>query len=93
MLFSALINIVLDWVLIAHMGQGIFGAALAIGISQVSLIFILLPHFFTKKATIRFVNPFGSYKIILKASFNGASEFVNETSVGITALVFDAHFD
>jgi len=89
MLFSALINIVLDWVLIAHMGQGIFGAALATGISQASFIFILLPHFFTKKATIRFVNPFGSYKIILKASFNGASEFVNETSVGITALIFN----
>jgi len=89
LLFSSLINIVLDYLLIVYLEKGLFGAALATGISQASLIFILLPHFFSKRATIRFVKPLGSFKVILHACFNGASEFVNETSVGITTIIFN----
>jgi Na+-driven multidrug efflux pump len=89
LLFSALINVILDWFLIVYLQKGIFGAALATGISQLALIFILLPHFFSKKATLKFVKPIGSYIQIIKASYNGASEFVNEISVGITTLIFN----
>ncbi|MDD2887441.1 MAG: MATE family efflux transporter [Aliarcobacter sp.] len=89
LLSSALINVVLDWFMIVYLQKGIFGAALATGISQLALIFILLPHFFSKKATLKFVKPIGSYMQIIKASYNGASEFVNEISVGITTLIFN----
>ena len=89
LLFSAVINVILDWFLIVYLQKGIFGAALATGISQLALIFILLPHFFSKKATLKFVKPIGSYIQIIKASYNGASEFVNEISVGITTLIFN----
>lgn len=89
LLLSAVTNVILDWYLIVHLNQGIFGAALATGISQLALIFILLPHFFSKKATLKFVKPIGSYIQIIKAAGNGASEFVNETSVGITTLIFN----
>ena len=89
LLFSAVINVILDWFLIVYLQKGIFGAALATGISQLALIFILLPHFFSKKATLKFVKPIGSYIQILKASYNGASEFINEISVGITTLIFN----
>ena len=89
LLSSALINVILDWFLIVYLQKGIFGAALATGISQLALIFILLPHFFSKKATLKFVKPIGSYIQIIKASYNGASEFVNEISVGITTLIFN----
>jgi Na+-driven multidrug efflux pump len=89
LLSSAFINVVLDWFMIVYLQKGIFGAALATGISQLALIFILLPHFFSKKATLKFVKPIGSYIQILKASYNGASEFVNEISVGITTLIFN----
>ena len=89
LLFSALINVILDWFLIVYLQKGIFGAALATGISQLALIFILLPHFFSKKATLKFVKLIGSYIQIIKASYNGASEFVNEISVGITTLIFN----
>jgi putative MATE family efflux protein len=89
LLLSALINIVLDWYLIVHLEQGVLGAALATGISQMALILVLLPHFFSKKANIRFVKPIGSWFAIIKAGFNGASEFVNETSVGITTVIFN----
>ena len=89
LLFSAVINVILDWFLIVYLQKGIFGAALATGISQQALIFILLTHFFSKKSTLKFVKPIGSYIQILKASYNGASEFINEISVGITTLIFN----
>ncbi len=89
LLLSAIINIILDWFLIVYLDKGIFGAALATGISQLALIFILLPHFFSKKATLKFVKPIGNYFQIVKAAGNGASDFVNETSVGITTLIFN----
>ena len=89
LLSSGVINVVLDWFLIVYLEKGIFGAALATGISELALIFILLPHFFSKKATLKFVKPIGSYIEIMKAAYNGASEFINEMSVGITILIFN----
>ncbi len=89
LLSSGVINVVLDWFLIVYLEKGIFGAALATGISELALIFILLPHFFSKKATLKFVKPIGSYIEIVKAAYNGASEFINEMSVGITILIFN----
>jgi len=89
LLSSAVINVILDWFMIVYLQKGIFGAALATGISQLALLFILLPHFFSKKATFEFVKPIGSYMQIIKASYNGVSEFVNEISVGITTLIFN----
>lgn len=89
LLLSALINVILDWFMIVYLQKGIFGAALATGISQLTLLIILLPHFFSKKATLKFVKPIGSYIQIIKASYNGASEFVNEISIGITTLIFN----
>jgi len=89
LLLSAVLNVILDWIFIAYLDKGIFGAALATGISQLALIVILLPHFFSKHATLKFVKPIGNYIQIVKAAGNGASEFVNETSIGITTLVFN----
>jgi Na+-driven multidrug efflux pump len=89
LLSSAVINFVLDWLLIVYLEKGIFGAALATGLSQLALLVILLPHFFSKKATLRFVKPLGSYVEIIKACYNGASEFVNEISIGIMTLIFN----
>jgi len=88
-LISAASNMVLDWIFIANLELGIFGAALATGISQLALIIVILPHFFSSRATIKFVKPIGSYLEILRATFNGASEFVNEISVGVTTLIFN----
>ncbi len=89
LLGSAVLNIILDWLLIVYLDRGIFGAALATGVSHLLLIIVLLPHFFSKKATLKFVKPLGSWMQIVKSALNGASEFVNETSVGITTMIFN----
>lgn len=89
LLLSAVVNVMLDWFMIVYLEKGILGAALATGISQLALIVILLPHFFSKKASIHFVKPTGSWIKVIKAGSNGASEFVNETSIGITTVIFN----
>lgn len=86
---SALSNIFLDWLFIVHFQYGISGAALATGISYVFLTIILLPHFFSKDSKIKFIKPLKNWSIIIKSAFNGASEFVNEISIGITTLIFN----
>lgn len=86
---SAFVNIVLDYIFIVKFEWGMNGAAYATGISQVTIILILIPHFFTKKATLKLVKPKGNWISILVAAKNGASEFVNEASAGITVLIFN----
>jgi len=89
LLCSALVNIGLDWLFIVYFQQGLVGAAIATGLSQIVLIIVLLPHFFSPKAKINFVKVQGDWLSIIKAGSNGASEFINETSIGITALIFN----
>lgn len=86
---SSVINIVLDYIFIVKYDWGIEGAAYATGISQAAIILILIPHFFSKKATLKLVNPKGSWISVLNAAKNGISEFVNESSAGITVLIFN----
>jgi putative MATE family efflux protein len=89
LLVSAVINIALDYIFIVKFGWGLEGAAWATGISYASIIFVLLPHFFTSKATLRFIKPSGSFTVMIKAIKNGASEFINESSAGITVMIFN----
>lgn len=86
---SSLVNVVLDYIFIVKFDWGISGAAYATGISQAAIILVLLPHFFMKRATLKLVKPKGSWASILSAAKNGASEFVNESSAGITVMIFN----
>ncbi len=89
MLICSLVNMLLDWYFIVHLDYGLGGAALATGISYLFFFIVLLPHFFSKKATLRLVALAKSWMDMLKAAVNGASEFANEASVGITTLIFN----
>lgn len=86
---TSIVNIILDYIFIVKFDYGLAGAAWATGISYSMLIFVLLPHFFTKKATLKFIKPVGSFKVILAATKNGFSEFINESSAGITVMIFN----
>ncbi len=81
---SALCNIILDYLFIAHWGFDITGAAWATGISY-TLLFIMLvgTHFiWNKNPHLRFVRQWGSWYEMGQAAWNGASEMVNELSAG-----------
>ncbi|MDN5342583.1 MAG: hypothetical protein PWP28_1458 [Oceanotoga sp.] len=89
LLFSAIMNVFLDWVFVVIMNKGMAGASLATGISQSMTFFILLPSFFSKNSNLRFVIPKGIKKEIFYSMYNGLSELLNETSSGIVAFVFN----
>jgi putative MATE family efflux protein len=89
LLSSAVLNIILDYLFIVKYEYGLSGAAWATGISYTVVIFILLPHFFLKNTNLRFVKPIGSFKVIFRALKNGISEFINESSAGITVMIFN----
>jgi len=86
---SAGVNIVLDWLFVAKLGWGLYGAALATGLSFVALMGVVLPHFLFKRGNLHFIWPKTRTQSSFKAAINGASEFINETSVGITTLIFN----
>lgn len=86
---SSIVNILLDYIFIVKLDWGISGAAYATGISQATIILILLPHFFSKRATLKLVKPIGSWLSVLNAAKNGSSEFINEASAGFTVLIFN----
>jgi Na+-driven multidrug efflux pump len=86
---SALLNVGLDYWFIVELDAGIQGAAWATGISQILILPVLAPHFFGKRARIRFQPLHGSWSVVFRSAINGFSEFTNEISVAIVTLMFN----
>jgi|TARA_B110000902_G_scaffold163242_1_gene186765 putative MATE family efflux protein len=89
LIITALLNIALNWLFIVNMGMGIEGAAYATGIAESTTLLMLLCHFFTSRATLKFTSLTGSWRKVFTAMINGFSEFANEISIGLTALLFN----
>ena len=87
--FGALSNVALDWLLIAQWDQGIAGAAWATALSQLLTIAVMLPYFFTDKRRLQLKLLPGGIRAVGRSAFNGLSDFANEASAGITALLFN----
>lgn len=86
---GALLNCVLDYLMIMVFGWGVFGAALATGISQASVIFLYLGHFLGAKGTIRFARFRFQLSVIVRQIKNGLSSGVTEFSGGIIIFFFN----
>lgn len=86
LMLSALINIVLDAVFIPVFGMGVEGAAYATGIAYTITTGVLCLHFFTPEAKCRFTRAIGAWKEVGQACWNGVSELINETSIGLVIL-------
>ena len=80
LVFSALMNFVLDWLLIVHFNLGLKGAAIASGVSQSTVFFILFSSFWGRKTRLYLARPGLNLAPVLRTIFNGLSEFVNEAS-------------
>jgi len=89
MIGITLTNIVLDFIMVAWLGWGLFGAALATGIAYTIGAAIPLFHFLGPRTKLKLIRPYGSWLIILRAALNGFSEFLNETSSGLVILLFN----
>jgi len=88
-LVGATSNIVLDYVFLFPLALGMFGAALATGVSLVFSVVVLFFHFWTKR------NKFSIQKCKirlkrLKSTLSlGGSTLINELSVAIALVVFN----
>lgn len=89
-LVSGVVNILLDFLLIAILGFGLTGAALAT-ICGFAIGSIIPTIYFMKKNTsqLRFVKPVFDMGVILRSMGNGSSEMVTNVSRSLVALLFN----
>jgi Na+-driven multidrug efflux pump len=89
LVLGAVVNIVLDWLLIVRYEQGILGAAVATAAAGAVAALVLLPHFFGRRSRLKFRGSLTQWGGFGKACMNGASEFANEASIGVTTFLFN----
>ena len=89
LIIGAVANVILDAIFIIIFNWGVIGAAIATGISYFISFVILLVHFGLKRGVLRLNFSKSSWSEIFRASYNGLSEFVNESSVGFIIILFN----
>ncbi len=89
MLASNFFNIVADYIFMAHLDMGIFGAALATGLSPVLAIAIIFPHFTKKRGNVHFSKLYFNVKRFFEVARLGLSTFVYEMSAGLVIFVYN----
>lgn len=89
----AVINIALDWLLIVKWDLGLAGAAWATVLSWLCMLLMLASHWFSRHSNLQLVRVparwSDGWDAILRASYNGLSEFANELSLGLITLLFN----
>lgn len=86
---AGLTNASLDYLFLAHLGLGIFGAGLATGIADMMAGVIGLAYFYRYSRTIHFARPHLEWSALGQTMYNGSSELVTQLSVGITTFLFN----
>ncbi len=89
MVVGSLSNIVLDYTLIYPLDMGMFGAALATGLSPVIGLGIASLHILTRKNHFHLVPTHMDVSRIAETAAPGLSSFVNELSSSIVLVVFN----
>lgn len=89
LIIGALTNILLDALFIAFLNMGVKGAAYATGLSFIVSFSILFIHFLRQKGNLKISFQKPNILQVIKTSYNGLSEFLNEISVGITMALFN----
>ena len=86
---GAAVNIFLDYLFIGLWGWGLRGAAFATGISQALPMGVMMIYFVSPDRTMVFSVRQDDWAEVFQAAYNGISEFINEISGGIIALIFN----
>lgn len=88
-IFTSILNIILDYIFIYPLGWGMKGASLASGISHSLGLLILIFYFLFINNDLKFKLIKIDFALVLRMVQNGFSEFVNSSSSGITILLFN----
>lgn len=86
---GALSNLALDWWLIGVQGEGLRGAALATGLSNVITLGVLLLYRLKPDCWLQFIPRQRHWGELIRTSFNGLSEFINEISAGVVTFILN----
>ena len=89
LILAAVTNIILDYVFIGRLDMGLYGAALATGLSQLSALLVLALYFLQKSRILKFSWRQSNWYSLASSSFNGLSEFINEMSAGTVAFIIN----
>lgn len=82
-------NIVLDYLFIARMGMGVFGAGLATILGLVLSFSLGILYFLKYKKHLQPVWKNLQLKVGLKCALNDSSEFIDQLAIAITTVVFN----
>ncbi len=86
---GGILNMVLDYVLIAGFGMGIGGAAVATGLGYSVTAAAGLFVFSGKKSFLHFKKPVFRLKVLVNAAANGCSEMATALVTGIITMMFN----
>ncbi len=89
MMSITVVNIAFDFIMVAWLDWGLTGAALATGLAYLTGALIPLVHFLGPRAKLAMIRPYGTWYVLVRSTFNGFSEFLNETSSGLVLLLFN----
>lgn len=89
-LVGGFFNILLDYILVALLGYGVKGAAIATGVSQLSTCSLLFFYLKYKSKFVKFVKiEIEDFKKIFLIFKLGFSEFITEISTGLLILMYN----
>lgn len=83
------INIVLDLLFICAFDWGIFGAALASGVSATIVFAIFLSKFVRKNSILKIGRCHLDFPALLQMAYNGSSEAITQFCGGLSNLIFN----
>ncbi len=86
---GGILNIILDYVLIAKLHMGIGGAAIATGIGYSVTAVVGFIVFSQKKNLLHFKKPVFRFKVLTHAATNGCSEMATALVTGIITMMFN----
>lgn len=86
---GAIVNCILDYLLVMVFKWGVFGAAFATGLSQGIVIIFYLKHFLGRKGVLRFAKFKPDFTLIWREFKNGLPSGVTEMSAGIIIFFFN----
>ena len=88
-ILSVFVNVILNYIFLAHLNLGIKGAALATGLAYSSALLVVFPPSFKKSTVLNVFTGKFNKKTISPVLYNGSSEGINSISTALTVFLFN----
>ncbi len=92
MVLSLLMNLILNYILVAKLNYGVAGSAIATGLSYSSAFFIVIWPVLNRKNEVNLFKGKYDTSTIKTVLYNGSSEGITAISTALTAYIFNTAF-